>query len=159
MMTPDMNRISAPVTTKILALGVGLSRYGLALLLVTIGSYKFFAFEAEAIRPLVSSSPMLSWLYGAFGVRGTAAVFGVFEIIVGLLICTRRWMPRVSGYASLLASSMLLITLSFLVTTPGALMPMNPFHQFLLKDVVLLGVALFTAAEALSASTSATGRM
>ena len=69
-----------------------------------------------------------------------------------MLICTRPWMPLVSGYASLLAGSMFIVTLSFLVTTPGALTPANPFHQFLLKDVVLLGAALFTAAEALSAA-------
>jgi len=45
---------------------------------------------------------------------------------------------------------MFLVTLSFLVTTPGAPMPTSPFNQFLWKDVVLLGAALFTAAEALS---------
>jgi reactive chlorine resistance protein C len=45
---------------------------------------------------------------------------------------------------------MFLVTLSFLVTTPGALSPTSPFQQFLLKDLVLLGAALLTAAEALS---------
>jgi reactive chlorine resistance protein C len=142
----------APTTSQIRAIGVAALRYGLALLLVLIGSYKFFAFEAEGIRPLVGSSPLLAWLYGVLSVRGAAAVFGLFEIIVGLLISTRLWMPRVSGYASLVASTMFLVTLSFLVTTPGAVMPTNPFHQFLLKDVVLFGAALCTAAEALSAA-------
>ena len=46
---------------------------------------------------------------------------------------------------------MFTVTLSFLLTTPGALMPTNPFQQFLLKDIVLLGAALLTAAEAVSA--------
>ena len=59
------------------AIGIAVMRYGLALLLVLIGSYKFFDFEAEAIRPLVGSSPFLAWLYGVLGVRGAAAVFGV----------------------------------------------------------------------------------
>jgi uncharacterized membrane protein YkgB len=49
---------------------------------------------------------------------------------------------------------MFLVTLSFLVTTPGALSPTSPFQQFLLKDVVLLGAALSTAAEALTANTN-----
>jgi reactive chlorine resistance protein C len=142
------------MTNRIGAIGLGVSRYGLALVLVVIGSYKFFSFEAEAIRPLVSNSPLLAWLYDVFGIHRTAAFFGTFEVAVGALICARRWAPRVSGYASLVASTMFLVTLSFLVTTPGALSPMSPFQQFLLKDVVLLGAALFTAAEALTASTN-----
>jgi reactive chlorine resistance protein C len=113
-----------------------------------IGSFKFFAFEAEAIRALVGSSPLLAWLYNVFDVRQAAALFGTFEVVVGVLISARRWSPRLSGSASLAAGSMFLVTLSFLVTTPGALMPTSPFNQFLWKDVVLLGAALFTAAEA-----------
>lgn len=136
---------------RIRALGLDLLRYGLVFLLVTIGSFKFFAFEAEAIRPLVSNSPFLGWLYGMLGIRGTAALFGVSEVIIGVLIAARHWAPRVSGYASLAASSMFVVTLSFLLTTPGALAPTSPVNQFLLKDVVLLGAALFTAAEALAA--------
>jgi uncharacterized membrane protein YkgB len=66
---------------RIRALGLNLLRYGLVCLLVTIGSFKFFAFEAEAIRPLGSNSPFLGWLYGMFGVRGTAALFGVTEVL------------------------------------------------------------------------------
>jgi uncharacterized membrane protein YkgB len=136
---------------RIQGAGLTLLRYGLVFLLVTIGSFKFFAFEAEGIRPLVSNSPFLAWLYEVLGVRGTAALFGVSEVIVGVLIATRRWAPRLSGYASLGASVTFLVTLSFLLTTPGALAPTSPVNQFLLKDIVLLGAALFTAAEALAA--------
>jgi uncharacterized membrane protein YkgB len=53
---------------------------------------------------------------------------------------------------------MFLTTLSFLVTTPGWEKSLGGFPalsampgQFLLKDVVLLGVSLFTAGEALGA--------
>ena len=57
-----------------------------------------------------------------------------------------------------LAAGMFLTTLSFLVTTPGWEPSLGNFPalsampgQFVLKDVVLLGVALFTAGEALGA--------
>lgn len=138
--------------------GLRLLRYGLVALLLIIGGSKFFAFEAEAIQPLVSNSPFLGWLYDVVSVRATAALFGVFEVVVGILIAIRPWMPRVSGYASLAASGMLLTTLSFLVTTPGALAPTHPANQFLLKDLVLLGAALFTGAEALSAENDSLSR-
>lgn len=61
------------------AVGVGLLRYGLAFLLVMIGSFKFFAFEAEAIRPLIRSSPLLAWLYNLFDVRQAAALLGTSD--------------------------------------------------------------------------------
>jgi uncharacterized membrane protein YkgB len=44
------------------------------------------------------------------------------------------------------------VTLSFLITTPGVLSPTSPFGGFLMKDIMLLGAALYTAAEALEAA-------
>jgi uncharacterized membrane protein YkgB len=129
--------------------GVRVLRYGLVFFLLTYGSFKFFAFEAEAIRPLVENSPFLAWLYPILGFRVTSAVIGVFEVTAGLLIALRRWVPRISAYGSLAAVPIFVVTLSFLLTTPGALSLMHPLNGFLLKDIMLLGAALFTAAEAL----------
>ncbi|RIK39915.1 MAG: hypothetical protein DCC55_16680 [Chloroflexi bacterium] len=137
---------------RIGAVGIGVLRYGLIFLLLMYGGLKFFAFEAEGIQPLVSSSPLLGWLYPLLGTMGTSALFGVIEIAAGALIATRRWWPRVSGYASLGSTGIFLVTLSFLFTTPGALSPLHPFNGFLLKDIFLLGAALVTAAEALAAA-------
>src|SRR6266487_4616247 len=120
------------------AAGLILLRYGLVFLLLLWGSFKFFAFEAEGIRPLVEHSPFLSWLYPVFGLRGTAALFGAVEIVAAGLIVLRPWLPRFSGYGSLVATGTFLVTLSFLFTTPGALSPMHPANGFLLKDILLL---------------------
>ncbi len=133
------------------ALGRGILRYGLAALLLFWGGFTFFAFEAEAIQPLVAESPLLAWLYPLLGVRGAAALIGVVEITAALLICTRAWHPGLSAAGSLVAAGAFVVTLSFLVTTPGALSPTSPFGGFLLKDIILLGAALSTAAEALTA--------
>jgi len=129
--------------------GLWVLRYGLVGFLLVFGSFKFFAFEAEGIRPLVTNSPVLAWLYPIFGVRGTSFLIGVLEVTTGLLIALRRWFPRASGYGSLAASGIFIITLSFLFTTPGALSPFSPVNGFLLKDIMLFGAALFTGAEAL----------
>ena len=51
------------------AAGTAVLRYGLVALLLLWGTFKFAAFEAEAIRPLVDNSPFVSWMYGVFGVR------------------------------------------------------------------------------------------
>ncbi len=131
--------------------GIGILRYGLVGLLLLWGSFKFFAFEANAIQPLVEHSPLLGWLLPVFGLRATSDIIGVFEVGSGLLIATRHWFPRLSAYGSLAATAMFAVTLSFLVTTPGALSISSPINGFLLKDIMFLGGALVTGAEAFSA--------
>lgn len=139
-------------TRRLAAIGQGVLRYGLAALLLGWGGLKFAAFEAEAIRPLVENSPIVGWLYPLLGVRATSALIGVVEVAAGLLICLRRWRPDLSAIGSLVAAGTFLVTLSFLVTTPGVFSPTSPFGGFLVKDIMLLGAALFTAAEALEAA-------
>ena len=58
-----------------------------------------------------------------------------------------RWSPRLSAIGSLGASGMFVVTLSFLVTTPNV----GEAAPFVMKDLTLLGAALWTAGEALSA--------
>jgi uncharacterized membrane protein YkgB len=139
-------------TQRLTNVGRGVLRYGLVALLLMWGGFKFAAFEAEGIRPLVEHSPLLRWLYPLLGVRGTSSLIGVVELTAALLISLRRWRPALSAIGSLLASGTFLVTLSFLFTTPGVFEPSNPFGGFLMKDVMLLGAALYTAAEAIEAA-------
>ena len=136
-----------------------IARYGLVIVLFWIGGMKFTAYEAEGIIPLVANSPLMSWAYRVMSVGGFSAFLGVVEIAVGVLIALRPVWPIGSAVGSGLAAGMFLTTLSFLVTTPGwepslggfpALSAM-PGH-FVLKDVVLFGVALLSAGEAWEAA-------
>jgi uncharacterized membrane protein YkgB len=130
-------------------------RYGLVALLLMWGAFKFAEFEAEGIRPLIENSPLLSWLYPVLGVRGTSALIGVIELIAAALISLRHWKPLWSAVGSLIAVGTFLVTLSFLITTPGVWDPSNPFGGFLMKDLLLLGAALSSAGEALKSAGSA----
>jgi uncharacterized membrane protein YkgB len=134
-------------------------RYGLVVILFWIGGMKFTAVEAEAIRPFVANSPLFSWTYPVLGVQGLANILGVTEILIALLIAARPWLPRVSAAGSLLAVGMFVSTLSFLLTTPGAwadaiggFPAISVLGQFLIKDVALLGIAVWSLGEALRAS-------
>src|SRR5262245_20430312 len=147
-----LNVFDSRRTRRLAAGGRAVLRYGLMALLLLWGASKFTALEADAIRPLVEHSPILGWLYPLFGIRGASALIGVIEIVAAVLIALRRWRPELSAVGSLLASCTFVVTLSFLVTTPGVLAPTNPFGGFLMKDVILLGAALYTAAEALDAA-------
>ncbi len=102
----------------------------------------------------------MSWLYDIFSVRSFASVLGTVEIIAALLIALGPLWPRISVLGSALAVLLFLGTLSFLFTTPGiseasaggfpalSVMP----GQFLLKDLVLLGAALWTLGDTLGAA-------
>jgi uncharacterized membrane protein YkgB len=127
-------------------IGAFILRYSLVFFLFLFGALKWTPAEANGIQPMVSHSPLFFWLYPAFGVQRGSEVIGVIELILGVLIGLRRWSPRLSAIGSLGASAMFVVTLSFLVTTPN----IGEGAPFLLKDITLLGAALWTASEALT---------
>ena len=131
------------------AWGAQVTRYGIVFLLFLFGAMKWTPAEAHNIVPLISHSPLWSWLYGPLGVQGTAIFFGVFEVTAGITIALRPWLPLVSAAGSAFCIIMFLTTLSSLFTTPGLLASSE--SGFILKDVVLLGGSIWTAGEALSA--------
>ena len=147
------------------AAGGAVLRYGLVAILVYFGAFKFTAFEAAAIRPLVEASPFLGWLYAVASEQAVSNLIGAAELVTAALIAARRWSPRLALWGGLLAAGTFAVTVSFLFTTPGswASAPGFPLPVpagaagFILKDVFLLGAALWTAGEAARA-THGTGR-
>ncbi len=144
--------------TKLMSIGAGIIRYGLAIVLLWVGMLKFTAYEAEGIKPLVENSPFLSWAYSAMSVQGFSMVLGVIEIILGILIACRPISPKASAIGSMGAMIMFIITLTFIFSTPGIWQPEYGFPflspmpgQFIVKDLLLLGAAAWTAGEALTA--------
>ena len=98
---------------------------------------------------------MLSWTYSVMSVRGFSAVLGVVEIALGLMIAFRLASPRIAAVVGFLVAGMFLTTLTFLLSTPEwrstmgfPVLSVVP-GQFLLKDIVLLGAAIYIAGEAL----------
>ena len=149
--SPDVPHTST-AASRLKGTGAFVLRYSLVFFLLFFGALKWTHGEATAIQPLVSHSPFLSWLYPAVGVQLGSEVIGVVELIIGFLIGVRRWAPRASAWGSIAASGMFLITLSFLFTTPNV----SESLPFLLKDLTLLGAAMWTAGEGLEARGSET---
>lgn len=130
--------------------GALLVTYAFALIFVWFGCLKFTQYEAGGIAPLVMNSPFVAWWHDLFGIAGTSRMLGIYEILTGLLIAARPFQPRLATIGAAMATICFLITISFLLTTPGVAQPgydnalaLSPFPgQFLLKDVVLLAVAI-----------------
>ena len=156
----DTAREQRTMSVRVEAIGRELARYGLVVVVGWIGLMKFTAYEAEGIRPFVANSPLLSWVYAYMSVRSFSTVLGVVEVAIALLIAARPLSPRASAVGSALAVGMFLTTLSFLITTPGVWEPSaggfpalsGKPGQFLIKDLALLGIALWSLGEAWQAS-------
>ena len=147
------------MSDRLKSIGLNIARYGLVIVLLWIGGMKFTDYEAEGIKPLVANSPPMSWIYKIMSVGGFSSLLGMVEVAIGVLIALRPVWPLGSAIGSGLATGMFLTTLSFLITTPGWEPSLGGFPalsampgQFLLKDIVLLGVSLFTAGEALESA-------
>src|SRR5262245_9073361 len=138
------------------AVGRELARYGLVVIVGWIGLMKFTAYEAEGIRLYVTNSALMSWVYGFLSVRGFSAALGVVEVATALLIAARPLSSRAAALGSALAVGMFLTTLSFLLTTPGVWEPSaggfpalsGKPGQFLIKDLALLGISLWSLGDA-----------
>jgi uncharacterized membrane protein YkgB len=150
----------ASLSIRAEAVGRELARYGLVVVVAWIGFMKFTNYEAEGIRVYVSNSPLMSWVYGSVSVRGFSALLGVVEVGIAMLIAARPFSARATALGSALAVGMFLTTLSFLVTTPGVWEPSaggfpalsGKPGQFLIKDLALLGISLWSLGESWKAS-------
>src|SRR5260370_41256728 len=158
--TQDTAHERRTTRSRVEAAGRELARYGLVVVVAWIGLMKFTAYEAEGIRPYVANSPLMSWVYGPMSVRSFSAVLGVVEVAIALLIAARPFSARACVLGSAIAVGMFLTPLSFLVTTPGVWEPSAGGFpalsaipgQFLIKDLALLGISLWSLGEAWQAS-------
>lgn len=141
----------------LLRVGEFVLRYGLVVVIGWVGILKFWPYEAQAITAYTMNSPLTSWLYAVFSIQAAAIVIGIWEIISAVLIAIRPLSARVSALGSAMAVLQSFVTLSFFFTTPGIWHASLGFPAlsgapgvFLLKDLVLLGAAVWTLGEALS---------
>ncbi|MEJ7747546.1 MAG: DUF417 family protein [Luteimonas sp.] len=136
------------------ALGVIVLRAGLGLIFLWFGAIKFTGIGAV---PLMVNSPLLSWLPASLGLAGASHFLGVFELATGVLLWAGFAKPILSAIGGAMAAFTLLLTVSLMFSTPGVAEPLAGGFpalsaipgQFLLKDVGLLGIAIFIAGESL----------
>jgi reactive chlorine resistance protein C len=157
---PEVNIRKEGRAAKIERLGAIFLRYGLVVAIGWIAAMKVTEYEAKGIQPLITHSPLLSWGYKVWSVRHFTMIIGGLEMSIAILIALRRWFPTASAAGSLGAVFMFLTTLSFIITTPGWEPTLGGFPalsgdvgEFLIKDLVLLGAALWTLSDSLNAIT------
>ena len=153
----------AEARDQLVRLGDRLSIYGkeaarwtVAGVLGWIGAMKFTAYEAGAIEGLVASSPLTSWLYDVMSLQGVSNLIGTVEIVTALMIVVGTRLREAAIVGALGAIATFVVTLSFLFTAPGWEASLGGFPalsvvpgQFIIKDAVLLAVAVWLLGDAL----------
>jgi uncharacterized membrane protein YkgB len=154
-------RSTTRAAQTISAAGGVVLRLGLVIPLAWYGIAKFTSTEAHAIMPLITHQPLMSWLYDVLSVQAFSNMLGCLELLAAVLIAIRPLSALASAIGSALATLLFLSTISFLFTTPGVVAA-SSLHVplltdnggFLIKDVALLGAAVWTLGEALLAHAS-----
>jgi uncharacterized membrane protein YkgB len=133
---------------------LALLRWSMVAIFVWFGIQKFTPYAADAIAPLISHSPFMSWM-SVFGVSGEAKVIGSIELVTAALLAAGSVSPVASAVSAAMASGTFILTTSFVFSTPGITLTGTTgfpivstlLEQFLLKDVALLAacVALLIA--------------
>ena len=96
-------------------------------------------------------------MYEVWSIQGASRVIGIVEIIAAIGIASRVFSVRAAIVGSALAVATFVVTLSFFLSAPGVWDAALGFPflggtgQFIVKDIVLLGVSLWSLGESLAA--------
>jgi uncharacterized membrane protein YkgB len=122
---------------------------GMSVMLLWAGAYKMTAPGAEGIVPLVSNSPLTSWLFKLFGPYIGSDFIGLTEITAAVLIIAGYLKAKAGILGGLITSVMFFTTSTMLISTPGSTAIVHGARYmtfvglFLYKDVISFGVSLF----------------
>ena len=147
---------------RLMRFGSGTLYFALAVIFIWVGAMKFTDYEAAGIAGFVMNSPIVSWWHAVFGIQGTSYMLGVYEISTGLLLAARMFSPSLSLAGAVMSIVTYLVTLSFMLTTPGVAEPLaggfpalSAFPgQFLAKDLALLAISIYCLGESMVARES-----
>lgn len=135
------------------------ARYGLVVVLAWFGAMKFTSYESQGISHWVVNSPFLSWFYEIMSIDAFGRLNGSLELIVAALLAVKPWFPKASVLGGIFASLFFVTTLSFMITTPGVgeasaggFPVLSADGEFLMKDIALIGLALWLLVDAIDAT-------
>ena len=135
------------------------ARYGLVIVLAWFGAMKFTSYESHGISHWVANSPLMSWMYHIISIDAFGRLNGSIELTVAALLAVKPWFPKAAVVGGVFASLFFVTTLSFMITTPGVgeasaggFPVLSADGEFLMKDIALVGLALWLLADAIDAT-------
>lgn len=108
------------------------------IVLMWIGGMKFTLLEAKGIEALVTSSPLMSWMYQVWDLQTTSNLIGVYDLLAIALLIGAMFYRQLIWPALLMAGAVFVVTQTFLFTWDAALSAdtlLTTGGHFLIKDV------------------------
>lgn len=128
---------------------VWVNAFPVILVLLWIGGMKFTLLEAKGIEDLVSSSPLMSWMYTLWDLQMTSNLIGVYDIIALLLVIAAIFNHKLLLPAVVMSGAVFVVTQTFFLSWPAALSAdtlLSSGGHFLIKDLwFIANLAIFTA--------------
>jgi uncharacterized membrane protein YkgB len=128
-----------------------LLRASMVIVFFFFGFTKWFQYGAEAMVPFISHGPFIFWLYPAFGFRGAARFLGTSEWLTCLLLFSGFWNKNLAILGAIASTVTFVSTITIIPFIPGGwavsargFPVMAGPVPFLMKDVVLLAVSVYS---------------
>jgi uncharacterized membrane protein YkgB len=127
-----------------------LLRASMVIMYFFFGYQKWFEYEARLLIPFIGNSPLISWLYPVFGIRGASWLLGVSEWTFGTLVLLGFWNKKLGMLGALGSVVTFVCTFTIIPFMPDGWAPsaggfpaMGGNVAFLMKDIVLLAVSVY----------------
>jgi uncharacterized membrane protein YkgB len=108
------------------------------LVLLWIGGMKFTLLEAKGLEDLVSSSPLMSWMYNIWDLQTTSNLIGIYDLIAMTLVILAIFKQQLLMPAVLMSGAVFVVTQTFFLSWPAALSSetlLSTGGHFLIKDL------------------------
>lgn len=131
------------------AFGQFLLRYGLAITFIWLGLMKLKNSEADYLKDVLTNSAVFSWMLKYITSYAFSQFVAYLQMLIGLTIALKpvaRKVSLVGGIVAvvvLLLSVITLFTSSYVWLAPYGFPELSKLGQSILKDVVLLGAAMW----------------
>jgi|TARA_B110000211_G_scaffold68286_1_gene78917 reactive chlorine resistance protein C len=127
---------------------IWLNAFPVILVLLWIGGMKFTLLEAKGIEGLVSSSPLMAWMYSFWDIQTTSNLIGVYDILALSLVILAIFQQKLLMPAVLMSGAVFAVTQTFFLSFSGALSSetlLTTTGHFLIKDLWFIGnLLIFT---------------
>ncbi|WP_430811668.1 MULTISPECIES: DUF417 family protein [unclassified Carboxylicivirga] len=124
-------------------------RYGLAIAFIWLGLMKLKNMEADYLKELLKQSSLFSWMLKYITSYTFSLIIAYTQMTVGVMLALKPVARKVSFWGGVVACVLLIVSVSALFTSSYVWQPpygfpdLSKFGQSLLKDIVLLGAALW----------------
>jgi len=126
-----------------------LVRASMVLVFLLFGYQKWFAYEAETLKPFISNGPLIFWLYPVFGTQGASWFLGASEWLFAALLFWGFWNKKAGILGALGCAFAMIGTVTIIPFMPdgwdaaAGFPAMKGNVAFLMKDVVLLAASFY----------------